>query len=115
MRVNLHGLIDNAKCYEMVRQLRWDNQVECPHRHASEIDKNGLDEDGDGFCEIHVNTMEGLWSLLRSWLRPHRGVAQERLTEYVGFFQFMHNIRRRGNSLLRALVETLICVNPVQG
>jgi len=30
------------------------------------------DEDGDGFCEVHVNTMEGFWSLLRSWLRPHR-------------------------------------------
>jgi len=25
------------------------------------------DEDGDGFHEIHVNTMEGFWSLLRSW------------------------------------------------
>jgi hypothetical protein len=24
------------------------------------------DEDGDGFCEVHVNTLEGLWSLLRS-------------------------------------------------
>ena len=24
------------------------------------------DEDGDGFCEIHVNTLEGTWSLLRS-------------------------------------------------
>src|SRR4051794_22655990 len=22
------------------------------------------DEDGDGFCEVHVNTMEGVWSLL---------------------------------------------------
>ncbi len=28
------------------------------------------DEDGDGFCEVHVNTIEGFWSLLRSWLRP---------------------------------------------
>jgi hypothetical protein len=26
------------------------------------------DEDGDGFCEVHVNTLEGFWSLLRSWL-----------------------------------------------
>ena len=34
------------------------------------------DEDGDGFCEIHVNTIEGFWSLLRSWLRPHRGVRR---------------------------------------
>ena len=22
----------------------------------------------DGFCEVHVNTAEGLWSLLRPWL-----------------------------------------------
>lgn len=34
------------------------------------------DEDGDGCCEVHVNTMEGFWSLLRSWLRPHRGISQ---------------------------------------
>jgi transposase len=39
------------------------------------------DDDGDGFCEVHVNTMEGFWSLLRSWLRPHRGISQERLPE----------------------------------
>ena len=31
------------------------------------------DEDGDGFCEVHINTIEGFWSLLRSWLRPRRG------------------------------------------
>jgi transposase-like protein len=31
------------------------------------------DDDGDGFCEVHVNTMEGFWSLLRGWPRPHRG------------------------------------------
>jgi hypothetical protein len=30
------------------------------------------DDDGDGFCEVHVNTAESLWSLLRSWLRPRR-------------------------------------------
>ena len=36
------------------------------------------DEDGDGLCEVHVNTMEGFWSLLRSWLRPHRGAASRR-------------------------------------
>ena len=34
------------------------------------------DEDGDGFCEVHVNTMEGFWSLLRSWLRPHGAYHQ---------------------------------------
>jgi transposase-like protein len=44
MRLNIHGLIDNAKCYKMVRQLRWPEKIECPHCHAIEIVKNGHDE-----------------------------------------------------------------------
>ena len=67
------------------------------------------DEDGDGFCEVHVNTIEGFWSLLRSWLRPHRGVSQEKLPFYVAFFQFVHNAR------LGALVETVISPSPQNG
>ena len=66
------------------------------------------DDDGDGFCEVHVNTIEGIWSLLRSWLRPHRGVSQEKLPLYLGFFQFVHNVRNRGRALLPALLHTLV-------
>jgi transposase len=66
------------------------------------------DEDGDGFCEVHVNTIEGFWSLLRSWLRPHRGVSQDKLPLYLDFFQFVHNARRRGKALLGALVGGLV-------
>jgi transposase len=66
------------------------------------------DEDGDGFHEVHVNTMEGCWSLLRSWLRPHRGISQEKLPIYLGFFQFIHNTRKRGKALLGALVGALV-------
>jgi transposase-like protein len=66
------------------------------------------DDDGDGFCEVHVNTLEGFWSLLRSWLRPHRGISQEKLPIYLGFFQFVHNTRRRGKALLGALIVALV-------
>src|SRR5918997_900436 len=71
------------------------------------------DEDGDGVREVHVNTMEGFWSLLRSWLRPHRGISQAcgtaaRLPLYLGFFRIVHNARRRGKALLGALVATLV-------
>ncbi len=66
------------------------------------------DEDGDGFCEVHVNTMEGVWSLLRSWPRPHRGVSQEKLPLYLVLFQFVHNARRRGRVLLGELVAALV-------
>ena len=66
------------------------------------------DEDGDGFCEVHVNTMEGVWSLLRSWLRPHRGISQEKLPLYLAFFEFVHNARCRGGALLGELVAVLV-------
>jgi len=66
------------------------------------------DEDGDGCYEVHVNTMEGCWSLLRSWLRPHRGISQEKLPLYLGFFEFVHNARRRGKALLETLLSTLV-------
>jgi transposase len=66
------------------------------------------DEDGDGFCEVHVNTIEGFWSLLRSWLRPHRGISQQHLPLYLGFFEFVHNVRARGKALLPSLLQLLL-------
>ena len=66
------------------------------------------DDDGDGFCEVHVNALEGFWSLLRSWLRPHRGISQEQLPVYLGFFEFVHNVRVRGKALLGALIGPLV-------
>lgn len=66
------------------------------------------DEDGDGFHEVHINSLEGFWSLLRSWLRPHRGLSQEKLPTYLGFFECVHNVRRRGKALLPALLALLL-------
>ena len=70
------------------------------------------DEDGDGFHEVHVNTAEGLWSLLRSWLRPHRGISQDNLPLYLGFFEFVYNFKRRGKRLLSSLLELLLKKTP---
>jgi transposase-like protein len=72
------------------------------------IGEYARDEDGDGFHEIHVNTMEGLWSLLRSWLRPHRGLSQHKLPLYLAFFEFVYNLKRRGKRLLYALLAILL-------
>jgi transposase-like protein len=104
------GALVNTDKYDIYGRLTdwgYEHKTVC-HSHG----EYARDEDGDGFCEVHVNTMEGFWSLLRSWLRPHRGVSQERLPIYVGFFQFVHNARRRGKALLRSLVEALVCTNP---
>ena len=70
------------------------------------------DADGDGVNEVHVNTMEGFWSLLRSWLRPHRGISQEKLPVYIGFFEFVHNVRQRGKALFESLISRLVTPPP---
>ena len=53
MRLNIHGLIDNAKCYQMVRHLRWPEGVECPHCHATTVVKNGHDS-SESACQHYL-------------------------------------------------------------
>jgi transposase-like protein len=87
------------------RLTEWGYEHKTVNHSAGEYAR---DEDGDGFHEVHVNTIEGFWSLLRSWLRPHRGISQEKLPWYLGFFEFIHNTRRRGKALLHALLAVLL-------
>lgn len=103
--INSGSLIytDEYAIYDALPQWGYDHKSVC--HGAGEYAR---DEDGDGFCEVHVNTMEGLCSLLRSWLRPHRGISQEKLPLYLGFFEFVHNARKRGKALLGLLLETLL-------
>ena len=42
--VNLTDLIDDAKCYDTVRTMRWPNGVTCPHCSSDLVIKNGRDE-----------------------------------------------------------------------
>lgn len=94
---------DEYDIYARLTQWGYVHSTVC---HA--IGEYARDDDGDGFHEVHVNTIEGFWSLLRSWLRPHRGISQERLPLYLGFFEFVHNVRKRGKALLQSLIEVLV-------
>ena len=86
---------DEYDIYHRLTEWGFNHRTVCHSRG-----EYARDEDGDGFHEIHVNTAESFWSLLRSWLRPHRGISQEKLPLYLGFFQFVHNARLRGKGLL---------------
>jgi transposase len=94
---------DEYDIYSRLEQWGYVHKTVCHGRG-----EYARDDDGDGFHEVHVNTMEGFWSLLRSWLRPHRGLSQDNLPLYLGFFEFVHNVRRRGKALLGALLELLL-------
>ena len=103
--IKLGSLIytDEYDIYSRLDQWGYQHKSVCHGRQ-----EYARDDDGDGLCEVHVNTMEGFWSLLRSWLRPHRGISQEKLPLYLGFFEFVHNAKKRGKGLLPALLQCLI-------
>src|SRR3954453_21370061 len=94
---------DEYDIYARLSQWGYTHRTVC---HAAGEFARG--EDGGGLCEVHVNSLEGFWSLLRSWLRPHRGISQEKLPIYLGFFEFVHNVRRRGKALLGSLMGLLV-------
>ncbi|HEX2242441.1 MAG TPA: IS1595 family transposase [Gammaproteobacteria bacterium] len=45
--------------------------------------------------EVHENRAECLFSLLKPYLRVFRGVSKANLPGYVGFFQFLRNVRHQ--------------------
>ena len=64
------------------------------------------DDDKDGTREVHVNTIEGLWTGLRNFLRPFRGVHKKYLCGYVAIHEFTINLGRVSRlPLATALVQ----------
>ena len=53
---------DEYDIYCWLRQWGYEHKTVCHSKG-----EYAPDEDGDGFHEVHVNTIEGFWSLLRSW------------------------------------------------
>jgi transposase len=72
--------------------------------HAGPRCEWARDDDGDGLREAHVNTMEGHWTGLRTFLRPFRGVSKWYLDQYVAIFQWGHAIKRVTDEFLRILL-----------
>jgi len=63
------------------------------------------DDDGDGVREVHVNTMEGIWTGVRNFLRPFRGVHKRHLAGYIASCEFNFNLKRITPDFVTALVR----------
>jgi transposase-like protein len=44
VQVNIKNLIDDAQCYQTVRELRWPNGVECPSCESTQVIKRGFND-----------------------------------------------------------------------
>jgi transposase len=83
--------------------------------HATVCHKRGewaRDDDGDGVREGHDNTLEGLWTGLRNFLRLFRGVSKEYLYQYVAMFEWGYNAKRATPRFLAALLGVKLTTCP---
>ncbi len=53
MQIQLHKLLSLELCYTILRELRWEEGVSCPHCSGTSVSKNGKD-DGNPFCQRYV-------------------------------------------------------------
>jgi transposase-like protein len=80
MVVNLQNLVDDAKCFETVRNLRWPEGVACPHCHTRDVTGQGRDETqperrrylckdcGRKFDDLTGTIFAGRHQPLRTWI-----------------------------------------------
>lgn len=81
------------------------NHVIRSHSTVCHSDKEwARDDDGDGIREVHVNTTEGLWTDVRNFLRPFKGVHKKHLRGYVAMCEFKRNLKRISPSFISSLV-----------
>jgi transposase len=61
--------------------------------------------------DVHENRAECLFSLLKPYLRVFRGISKCNLPGYLGFFQFLRNVRHR-NALEQAELILQAALDP---
>lgn len=80
MFLQIHHLIDEQKCYEEVRKIRWPNGVHCPHCDAKLVSKRGFHTHqahrqryrcqacGKQFDDLSGTIFEGHHLPLKTWI-----------------------------------------------
>ncbi|MBA3754225.1 MAG: IS1595 family transposase [Nitrospira sp.] len=69
------------------------------------------DDDGDGVREVHNNTLEGIWTGVRNFLRIFRGVNKGYLGQYIGIFEWGYKIKAVTREFLRAFLGIKAATN----
>ena len=81
------------------------NRVDRPHAIVCHAQKEwARADDADGIREVHSNTVEGMWTLVRNFMRLFRGVHKKFLAAYLAICEFHINLKRITPEFISALV-----------
>lgn len=90
------------------RTARGDRRAACLHENSESalfIDaEQSANRPWHRVREVHVNTIEGLWTDVRNFLRPFKGAHKCRLSGYVAMAEFRRNHKRISPELIALLV-----------
>jgi len=92
--------IVNTDEYQSYNRLQRMHDTVC---HSN--NEYARDDDGDGFCEVHCNTVEGMWAAVRTFLRVFRGVHKRFLSGYIAICEFAINLKRITPVFISVLVR----------
>ena len=93
---------DEFAAYNRVRFLRNDDGIPLQYRHRRIKHSSGVYVKGD----IHTNTVEGLWSLIKNGIRGvYHSVSPDYLQTYLDEYTFRYNRRHDGNQQFRAILK----------
>lgn len=90
---------DESHAYNKVSQSGRNHSTVC---HSAK--EYARDDDGDGINEVHCNSCEGLWTGLRNFLRPFRGVNKKYLAQYAAMFENAFNFKEHTEQVIRAMI-----------
>jgi transposase len=104
LQKHVHGYTQkDTTCY--TDEWQGYNHLKRPHSTVGHGQKEwARDDDGDGVREVHVNTIEGLWTTARNFLRPFRGVHKKSLHSYLAMCEHKINLKRISPKFIAQLV-----------
>ena len=95
-----------ARAY--VNTDEWKGYTRLQRKHATVAhgqNEWARDDDGDGIREVPVNTIEGMWTSVRNFLRPLRGVHKKYLSQYIAVCEFSINLDEVTPAFIAAIVK----------
>jgi transposase-like protein len=96
---NCHVFTDEFESYQAIQ--RQHSTV------AHGLKEWARDENEDDVFEVHTNSAEGMWTGLRNFLRPFRGVSKHFLCGYVA----VHELRVNRKRISPAFISDLVAVH----
>jgi len=102
LAVTLPGTVVYTDEWNGYRRLKSEGRGHATVNHSA--GEYARDDDGDGIREVHCNTLEGIWTGYRNFVRTFRGVSKWYEDRYAAMYEWHFNLKVVTDDFLRLLM-----------